>query len=162
MTSDDELLVRRNHPRRRSAARNADARTPGGVGSLVQTNAEPRGIPAHAPADGRRVLPDSGGEDEGVETAERGGEGAELTADAIDEHIQRASHELLRVEEGSLYPALNPMLLKGWLRAEWGTSETNRKARFYRLTKEGRKQLTAEANGFNKLVDAIQLVMKTA
>src|SRR5437899_4873221 len=64
MTSDDELLVRRNHPRRSSAARNADARTPGGVGGLVQTNAEPRGIPAHAPADGRRVLPDSGGEED--------------------------------------------------------------------------------------------------
>src|SRR5438445_12211845 len=91
MTSDDELLVRRDHPRRSGAARNADARPAGGVRDLVQTNAEPRGIPAHAPADVRRVLPDSGGEHEGVETAERGGEGAELTADAIDEHIQRVS-----------------------------------------------------------------------
>ena len=81
---------------------------------------------------------------------------------AIARRIKQRSADVLDVEEGSLYPALNRMLLKGWLRAEWGTSETNRKARFYRLTKEGRKQLTAEANGFNKLVDAIQLVMKTA
>ena len=57
---------------------------------------------------------------------------------------------------------MNRMLLKGWLRAEWGTSETNRKARFYRLTKEGHEQLAAEANEFNKLVNAIKLVMRTA
>ena len=70
---------------------------------------------------------------------------------------------MLDVEEGSLYPAFNRMLLKGWVRAEWGTSETNRKARFYRLTREGqRKQLEAEASEFNKLVSAIQLVMKNA
>jgi PadR family transcriptional regulator PadR len=54
------------------------------------------------------------------------------------------------------------MLLKGWLRAEWGTSETNRKARFYQLTNQGQKQLAAETGEFNKLVTAIQLVMKTA
>lgn len=81
---------------------------------------------------------------------------------AIASRIKQCSADVLDVEDGSLYPALNRMLLKGWLRAEWGTSETNRKARFYRLTKEGQKQLAAEANGFNKLVDAIQLVMKTA
>jgi DNA-binding PadR family transcriptional regulator len=54
------------------------------------------------------------------------------------------------------------MLVKGWLHAEWGMSETNRKARFYRLTKEGQKRLTTEAAEFEKLVTAIQLVMKTA
>lgn len=81
---------------------------------------------------------------------------------AISRRIKQCSADALDVEEGSLYPALNRMLLKGWLRAEWGTSETNRKARFYRLTKEGQKQLAAEANEFNKLVTAIQLVMKTA
>ena len=81
---------------------------------------------------------------------------------AIARRIKECSADVLEVEEGSLYPALKRMLLKGWLRAEWGTSETNRKARFYRLTKEGQKQLTAEANGFTKLVTAIQLVMKTA
>jgi PadR family transcriptional regulator PadR len=81
---------------------------------------------------------------------------------AIARRIKERSAEVLDVEEGSLYPALNRMLLKGWLRAEWGTSETNRKARFYSLTKEGRQQLAAEVSEFNKLVNAIQLVMKTA
>src|ERR1700685_1487903 len=81
---------------------------------------------------------------------------------AIARRIKERSADVLDVEEGSLYPALNRMLLKGWLRAEWGTSETNRRARCYGLTKEGQKQLTAEASEFNKLVNAIQLVMKTA
>jgi PadR family transcriptional regulator PadR len=81
---------------------------------------------------------------------------------AIARRIKQCSAHVLDVEEGSLYPALNRMLLKGWLRAEWGTSETNRKARFYRLTKAGHKQLAAEAHEFDNLVTAIQLVMKTA
>jgi PadR family transcriptional regulator, regulatory protein PadR len=81
---------------------------------------------------------------------------------AISRRIKQCSADVLDVEEGSLYPALNRMLLKGWLRAEWGMSDTNRKARFYQLTKEGQKQLAAETNEFNKLVTAIQLVMKTA
>jgi PadR family transcriptional regulator, regulatory protein PadR len=81
---------------------------------------------------------------------------------AIARRIKACSADVLDVEEGSLYPALNRMLLKGWLRADWGISETNRKARFYRLTKEGHRQLAAEAGEFNKLVNAIQLVMKTA
>lgn len=81
---------------------------------------------------------------------------------AIARRIKQCSAEVLDVEEGSLYPALNRMLLKGWLLAEWGTSETNRKARFYRLTNEGHKRLAAEATEFNKLITAIQLVMKTA
>jgi PadR family transcriptional regulator PadR len=80
----------------------------------------------------------------------------------IARRIKQCSAEVLDVEEGSLYPALNRMLLRGWLRAEWGTSDTNRKARFYRLTREGQKQLTAESSEFNKLVNAIQLVMKKA
>jgi transcriptional regulator len=81
---------------------------------------------------------------------------------AIARRIKQCSADVLEVEEGSLYPALNRMLLKGWLRAEWGTSETNRKARFYRLTREGQKQLASEATEFDKLITAIQLVMKTA
>ena len=81
---------------------------------------------------------------------------------AIARRIKQCSAEVLEVEEGSLYPALNRMLVKGWLKSEWGTSETNRKARFYRLTAEGRKQLAAEEGGFNRLVDAIRLVMKKA
>ena len=61
----------------------------------------------------------------------------------------------------SLYPSLNRMLVKGWLAAEWGTSENNRKARFYRLTAEGRKQLARETEDFDRLVHAIQQVMRT-
>ncbi len=81
---------------------------------------------------------------------------------AIARRIKDTSDEVLAVEEGSLYPALNRMMVKGWLKAEWGTSENNRKARFYRLTEEGRNQLTQEAGEFNRLVEAIRLVMKTA
>ena len=81
---------------------------------------------------------------------------------AIAKRIKQCSEDVLDVEEGSLYPALNRMLLKGWLLAEWGTSETNRKARFYSLTKDGQKQLALETSEFNQLINAIQLVMKTA
>jgi transcriptional regulator len=81
---------------------------------------------------------------------------------AIARRIKQCSANVLDVEEGSLYPALNRMLLKGWLKAEWGTSDTNRKARFYRLTRDGQKQLAVEAGEFERLITAIQLVMKTA
>lgn len=81
---------------------------------------------------------------------------------AIARRIKQRSAEVLDVEEGSLYPALNRMLVKGWLQAEWGISDNNRRARFYRLTAEGRKQLARETGEFDRLVQAIQLVMKTA
>src|SRR3954454_4999500 len=81
---------------------------------------------------------------------------------AIAKRIKTASREALAIEEGSLYPALNRMLVKGWLAAEWGVSENNRKARFYKLTPAGRKQLNQEAAEFNRLVAAIGLVMKEA
>jgi len=81
---------------------------------------------------------------------------------AIARRIKQCSANVLDVVEGSLYPALNRMLLKGWLKAEWGTSDTNRKARFYRLTRDGQKQLAVEAGEFERLITAIQLVMKTA
>jgi len=81
---------------------------------------------------------------------------------AIARRIKQCSAEVLEVEEGSLYPALNRMLIKGWLKAKWGTSETHRKVRFYSLTPEGKKQLASEASDFHKLVNAIQLVMKKA
>jgi transcriptional regulator len=81
---------------------------------------------------------------------------------AIAKRIKTASRETLSIEEGSLYPALNRMLVKGWLAAEWGTSETNRKARFYSLTPLGRQQLQQEAAEFNRLIEAIGLVMKEA
>jgi len=79
---------------------------------------------------------------------------------AIAKRIKEASGQGLDIEDGSLYPALNRMLVKGWLMAEWGTSENNRKARFYRLTPAGRKQLAREADVFNRLVLAIQRVMQ--
>ncbi len=81
---------------------------------------------------------------------------------AIAKRIKEASRDGLEIEDGSLYPALNRMLVKGWLAAEWGISENNRKARFYWLTPAGRKQLAAEAGEFDRLVRAIQLVMRTA
>jgi PadR family transcriptional regulator, regulatory protein PadR len=80
---------------------------------------------------------------------------------AIAKRIKAASEEGLDIEDGSLYPALNRMLVKGWLMAEWGTSENNRKARFYRLTPAGRKQLAREADVFDRLVLAIQRVLRT-
>src|SRR3954470_18059251 len=81
---------------------------------------------------------------------------------AIARRIHDASRGGIAIEDGSLYPALNRMLVKGWLKAEWGISENNRKARFYRLTPEGRKQLDQEAVEFERMVRAIQLVMRTA
>jgi len=81
---------------------------------------------------------------------------------AIVKRIKDASREGLQIEDGSLYPALNRMLVKGWLASEWGVSENHRKARFYRLTPEGRKQLDKEAGEFDRMVRAIQLVMRTA
>lgn len=79
---------------------------------------------------------------------------------AIAKRIKDASGNGLEIEDGSLYPALNRMLVKGWLQAEWGTSENNRRARFYQLTNEGRKQLQAETEEFNKLVKSIRLVLR--
>jgi PadR family transcriptional regulator, regulatory protein PadR len=81
---------------------------------------------------------------------------------AIARRIKDASADGLLIEDGSLYPALNRMLVKGWLAAEWGISENNRKARFYRLTVAGRKQLDVEAKAFDRMVRSIQLVMRTA
>ncbi len=81
---------------------------------------------------------------------------------AIAKRIKEASADGLIIEDGSLYPALNRMLVKGWLTAEWGISENNRRARFYRLTPAGRKQLATESKGFDNLVRAIGLVMRTA
>jgi len=81
---------------------------------------------------------------------------------AIAKRVKDSSGDDLIIEEGSLYPALNRMLVKGWLQAEWGISENNRKARFYRLTREGRQQLEQESADFDRLIRAIQQVMRTA
>jgi PadR family transcriptional regulator, regulatory protein PadR len=74
-------------------------------------------------------------------------------------HIQRVSKDVLRVEEGSLYPALHRMEQQGWIASEWGLSENNRRARFYRLTAAGRKQLKAERENWQKVTDAVALVL---
>jgi PadR family transcriptional regulator PadR len=77
-------------------------------------------------------------------------------------HIQQVSNEALRVEEGSLYPALHRIEQDGWIRAEWGLSENNRRAKFYELTKTGRKQLEAEKDEWKKLTAAVAQVLGTA
>lgn len=80
----------------------------------------------------------------------------------IAQHIQEISDEILQVEEGSLYPALQRLLVKGWLKAEWGTSENNRRARYYTLTSAGKKQLDIETENFSRMVKAISRVMQPA
>jgi PadR family transcriptional regulator len=79
---------------------------------------------------------------------------------AITSHIQRVSAELLRVEEGSLYPALHRMAQDGWLRAEWGTTEKNRQARFYTITPAGKKQLEMEEESWARLREGVQRVLR--
>ena len=74
-------------------------------------------------------------------------------------HIQQISNDILRVEEGSLYPALHRMEQAGWVSAEWGVSENNRRARYYRLTAAGRKQLAHEEEGWHQLTGAVALVL---
>lgn len=81
---------------------------------------------------------------------------------AIAQRIHVLSSEVLGVEEGSLYPALQKILLKGWVTAEWGISETNRKVRFYKLTAAGRKQLEAELSEYERVSAAIRSILRTA
>jgi PadR family transcriptional regulator, regulatory protein PadR len=81
---------------------------------------------------------------------------------AITAHIQRVSSDLLRVEEGSLYPALHRMSQDGWLRAEWGTTEKNRQARFYVITAAGKKQLELEEESWARLREGVQRVLRYA
>jgi PadR family transcriptional regulator PadR len=81
---------------------------------------------------------------------------------AIAQRISRLSGDALRVEEGSLYPALQKMLRKGWVRAEWGLSDTKRRVRSYQLTPAGRAQLEAERAGYDHVNRAIQAVLKLA
>ena len=79
---------------------------------------------------------------------------------AIAEHLRSTSADVLQVGESSLYPALQRLLLKGWVKAEWGASENNRRARFYTLTSNGRKQLRAEREEFDRMMVAIQKVLQ--
>ena len=78
----------------------------------------------------------------------------------IAQHIQQTSEDVLLVEEGSLYPALQRMLVKGWVVAEWSQSENNRRARFYKLTPDGRKQLRRELLEFGTVMSAIAKVIE--
>jgi transcriptional regulator len=80
----------------------------------------------------------------------------------IANRIQRQSDEALLVEQGSLYPALHRLEARGWISAAWGTTENNRRARYYKLTRGGRKQLVAEAHRWEALVRAVARVMKPA
>lgn len=80
----------------------------------------------------------------------------------IVEHLRLASDDVLRVGESALYPALQRLLLNGAVKAEWGASENNRRARYYTLTASGRKQLAAERAEFDRMVGAIQQVLGTA
>ena len=77
----------------------------------------------------------------------------------IADRIQQISRDILRVEQGSLYPALYRLEAQGWLKAEWGVSENNRKARYYELTAAGRKQLTAETQHWSRITEGINLVL---
>lgn len=79
----------------------------------------------------------------------------------IVEHLRVVSEDVLRVGESALYPALQRLLLNGWVRAEWGTSENNRRARYYTLTRSGRRQLAAECAEFERLSGAIRRVLQT-
>src|SRR6202142_3039043 len=87
---------------------------------------------------------------------------APLHGYGIAQSIKRVSDEVLTVEEGSLYPALQRLLLQGWVKAEWRKTETNRRARYYTLTAAGRKQLGIEASEFQKMIAAIGRVLEDA
>jgi len=80
----------------------------------------------------------------------------------IAQHIQQVTNDVLQVEEGSLYPALQRMLVKGWVTAEWSQSENNRRARYYKLTPAGRKQLGVEVSEFEKVTAAIRKAIAPA
>ena len=81
---------------------------------------------------------------------------------AITSQIQRVSHDLLRVEEGSLYPALHRMEEEGWIKSEWGTTESGRQARFYGITAKGRKQLAQEEDSWDRLLTGVGHVLRFA
>ena len=94
-----------------------------------------------------------------LKTLARGGE---MHGYEIARSIQQLSQDVLQVEEGSLYPALQRMLIKGWVTAEWGVTAGNRRARYYKLTAAGRKQLALELSQFERVIGAITRVIQTA
>jgi transcriptional regulator len=89
-------------------------------------------------------------------------QGRALHGYAIMQSLKESSDEVLQVGESSLYPALQRLLLNGWVQAEWGASENNRRARYYTLTTAGRKQLASERADFERMMAAIQKVLQTA
>jgi transcriptional regulator len=88
--------------------------------------------------------------------------GGPLHGYEIAQRIQLSSEDELKVEEGSLYPALYRMEEQGWIEAEWGASENNRRAKYYKLTRAGRKQLTTEISNWERLAEAITRVLQSA
>jgi PadR family transcriptional regulator PadR len=88
--------------------------------------------------------------------------GGEMHGYEIADAIERLSGDVLTVEEGSLYPALQRMLVKGWVTAEWSTTAGNRRARYYQVSRAGRKQLNAEVAHFERVTGAIVRVLQTA
>src|SRR6202167_1133138 len=79
---------------------------------------------------------------------------------AISERIQQISSDVLRIQQGSLYPALHRLERRGWIKAKWGISENNRRAKYYELTKTGRQQLTSEQDAWEKLTAAVAQVLR--
>lgn len=86
--------------------------------------------------------------------------GGDLHGFQIAEAIEHGSGQVLHVEEGSLYPALQRLLLKGWTEAEWGRTDANRRARYYRLTAAGRRQLEREVQAYQRVSNAIALILR--
>jgi transcriptional regulator len=86
---------------------------------------------------------------------------SEMHGYGIAQHLRTVSRDVLQVEEGSLYPALQRLRVKGWVKAEWRQTPNNRRARYYMITVAGRKQLGEERQSFDRLVGAIQRVMET-
>jgi transcriptional regulator len=81
---------------------------------------------------------------------------------AVSERIQQISRDVFRVGQGSLYPALHRLQRRGWIKARWGSSENNRRAKYYELTRSGRRQMESEADAWRKLAAAIARVLETA
>jgi len=88
--------------------------------------------------------------------------GGPLHGYALAQHLKRTSEDLLQIEEGSLYPAMQRMLKAGWVAAEWGMSTRNRRVRIYKLTAAGRKQLASEVSSFERMMEGIARVMRPA
>jgi PadR family transcriptional regulator PadR len=81
---------------------------------------------------------------------------------AISERVQQISHEVLQIQQGSLYPALHRLERRGWIKAKWGTSDNNRRAKYYELTRTGEKQLEAETDSWRRLTAAVTQILESA